>query len=142
MSGNVVVCQLAPGLEDQLNKFRFRRNDSNCAIVMKVDRDSQTIVVDEMLEDLEDVEELREALPEHQPRFVVYTFKLVQNDGRNSFPMCFIFSSPRDCKPEMQMMYAGSKLSLVDKVGLQNVFEIRELEELTEEWIVGKLARS
>ena len=48
----------------------------------------------------------------------------------------------RDCKPEMQMMYAGSKLFLVNKVQLQHVFEIRELEEMTEEWLVNKLARN
>ena len=59
----------------------------------------------------------------------------------------------------MNMLYAGSKLALVTKVsfvenlfcawynfafaqiGLQHVFEVRELEELTEEWLVGKLVR-
>ena len=58
------------------------------------------------------------------------------------------------------MMYAGSKLGLVNKVidcvasalldyqaftsqvQLQHVFEIRELEEMTEEWLVNKLARN
>ena len=35
---------------------------------VKVDRESQTIVCDELLEDLEDIEELRDSLPEHQPR--------------------------------------------------------------------------
>jgi len=139
MAANVTVCNLDPLLQQQLEKFRFRRDTSNHAIVMKVDRDSQTIVCDEVLEDLESVEELRESLPDHQPRFVVYTFKLENRDARLSYPMCFIFSSPKGCKPEMNMMYAGSKLSLVDQIGLQHVFEIRELEELTEEWLVEKL---
>ena len=39
---------------------------------VKVDRDSQTVVCDEMLEDLDDIEELRDSLPEHQPRFCIY----------------------------------------------------------------------
>ena len=47
----------------------------------------------------------------------------------------------RDCKPEMQMMYPGSKLFLVDKIKLQHVFEIRELDEMTEEWLVNKLTK-
>ena len=34
----------------------------------QVDRDSQTVVCDEMLEDLDNIEELRDSLPEHQPR--------------------------------------------------------------------------
>jgi len=142
MAANVTVCNLHPELEAQLEKFRFRRDTSNHAIVMKVDKESQMVVCDEVMEDLEDIEELRDSLPEHQPRFVVYTFKLENSDGRLSYPMVFIFSSPKGCKPEMNMMYAGSKLSLVSKVGLQHVFEVRELEELTEDWLTGKLAKS
>jgi Cofilin/tropomyosin-type actin-binding protein len=42
-----------------------------------------------------DVDELREALPSHQPRFLVYSCKLDHGDGRISYPMCFIFSTPR-----------------------------------------------
>ena len=34
----------------------------------KVDRESHTVVCDELLEDLENIEELRDTLPEHQPR--------------------------------------------------------------------------
>ena len=37
----------------------------------QVDRDSQTVVCDEMLEDLDNIEELRDNLPEHQPRWIV-----------------------------------------------------------------------
>jgi hypothetical protein len=37
------------------------------------------------------------------------------------------------------MMYAGSKLSLVDKIRPQKIFEIRELEDLTEDYIESKL---
>jgi len=36
-------------------------------------------------------------------------------------------------------MYAGSKLSLQKELDLTKVFEVRELEELTEEWLMGKL---
>jgi len=72
MAANVTVCNLDPDLEKQLEKFRFRRDTSNHAIVMKVDRESHTVVCDELLEDLENIEELRDALPEHQPRLVVY----------------------------------------------------------------------
>ena len=39
------------------------------------------------------------------------------------------------------MMYAGSKLSLVKEAELTKVFEIRCLEELTEEWLNSKLKR-
>lgn len=107
---------------------------------MKVDREKQLIFLEEELEDI-DVDELRENLPEHQPRFLVYSFKLDHGDGRVSYPMCFIFSSPRDCKPELQMMYAGSKLELVKEAELTKVFEIRDLDELTDEFLHSKLLK-
>ena len=49
------------------------------AIVMKIDRATQTLLSDEVLEDV-NAEELREALPERQPRFVIYSFKLDHGD--------------------------------------------------------------
>ena len=163
MSSNVVVCQVDPELQSQLTSFRSRKEKVASALVMKVDKETQTVVLDELLEDLESLEELRDSLPDHQPRFIVYTCCLSHSDGRSSFPMCFIFFSPRDCKPEMQMMYAGSKLELVNKVilshlypcamcpsnhpahvqvNLQHVFEVRELEEITEEWLHAKLGKN
>jgi len=139
MSGNVVVCTVDTDLEQQLKAFRFRRAISCAAVVMKVDKESLKIVLDETLEDT-NADELRDSLPEHQPRFVLFTYPMQHKDGRNSNPLCFLFSSPRDCKPELQMMYAGSKLSLVKQMQLQNVFEIRELEELTDEWLMSRLS--
>ncbi|KAJ7988736.1 hypothetical protein DPEC_G00312320 [Dallia pectoralis] len=66
-------------------------------------------------------------------------YKYEHSDGRVSYPLCFIFSSPIGCKPEQQMMYAGSKNKLVQTVQLTKVFEIRNTEDLTEEWLREKL---
>ena len=82
---------------------------------------------------------LREELPGHQPRFIIYSFKLDHGDGRTSYPMCLLFSTPRDCKTELMVMYAGTKLSLVKAAELTKVYEIRDLEELTDEWLHEKL---
>ena len=71
--------------------------------------------------------------------FLQYTYVQVHSDGRTTYPICFIFYSPRDCKPELQMMYAGSKLQLVAKCDMQHVFEVRELEEMTDQWLSAKL---
>ena len=61
------------------------------------------------------LEDLAEQLPAHQPRYVAYSYCYTHDDGRVSYPLCFIFISPAGCKPELQMMYAGSKLSLVQE---------------------------
>ena len=62
---------------------------------VKVDSESHTVYVDEELEDVEGVDELRAELPEHQPRFVIYSCRMEHSDGRVSYPMVFIFSTPK-----------------------------------------------
>jgi hypothetical protein len=44
------------------------------------------------------VDDLRESLPEHQPRYVVYSYRMEHADGRVSYPMCFIYITPRGRK--------------------------------------------
>ena len=89
--------------------------------------------------------------------FILYSYKYVHDDGRVSYPLCFIFSSPAGnkalfkrmqhfvfchflssgtclfmfvylcwtgCKPEQQMMYAGSLNKLVQTVELTKVSEL------------------
>ncbi|XP_053123164.1 glia maturation factor gamma isoform X3 [Hemicordylus capensis] len=138
-SDSLVVCDVDPELLEKLKKFRFRKETNNAAIMMKVDKDKQLVVLEEEYQDISP-EELRSELPERQPRFVVYSYKYVHDDGRISYPFCFIFSSPVGCKPEQQMMYAGSKNRLVQAAELTKVFEIRSTEDMTEQWLRERLA--
>lgn len=107
---------------------------------VKVDREKQLVCVDELLDEIS-VDELQEQLPGHQPRYIVYSYKMVHDDNRISYPMCFIFYTPRDSQMELQIMYAGSKRALQREADLTRVYEVRELDELTEDWLREKLAR-
>ncbi|XP_075049750.1 glia maturation factor beta [Mixophyes fleayi] len=138
MSESLVVCEVDEQLVEKLKKFRFRKETNNAAIIMKIDKDRRLVVLEEEHEDISP-DELKDELPERQPRFIVYSYKYQHEDGRVSYPLCFIFSSPVGCKPEQQMMYAGSKNKLVQKAELTKVFEIRNTEDLTEEWLTEKL---
>ncbi|XP_023704032.1 glia maturation factor beta [Cryptotermes secundus] len=140
MSHNVKVCDIDDDVKDALKKFRFRKNDTNAALIMKVDREKQKICVDDLIEDVS-VDDLREILPGHQPRFVVYSYCMEHSDGRVSYPMCFIYITPRDSQMELQIMYAGTKLALQKEADLTRVYEVRELDELTEEWLREKLCK-
>uniref|UniRef100_A0A803XLH9 Glia maturation factor n=1 Tax=Meleagris gallopavo TaxID=9103 RepID=A0A803XLH9_MELGA len=117
MSESLVVCDVAEDLVEKLRKFRFRKETNNAAIIMKIDKDKQLVVLDEEHEGISP-DELKDELPERQPRFIVYSYKYQHEDGRVSYPLCFIFSSPVGCKPEQQMMYAGSKNKLVQTAEL------------------------
>lgn len=94
--------------------------------------------MDEQLDDT-NIEALQESLPSHQPRFVVLSYKQEHKDGRVSYPLCFVFFTPRDSHAELQIMYAGSKLSLQKEADVSRAYEVRELEDLTEEWLLSKL---
>ncbi|KAJ8788398.1 hypothetical protein J1605_000454 [Eschrichtius robustus] len=146
MSESLVVCDVAEDLVEKLRKFRFRKETNNAAIIMKIDKDKRLVVLDEELEGISP-DELKDELPERQPRypflissnfsflnlrktFIVYSYKYQHDDGRVSYPLCFIFSSPVGCKPEQQMMYAGSKNKLVQTAELTKVVFI--FDELVE----------
>ncbi|XP_054652529.1 glia maturation factor beta [Dunckerocampus dactyliophorus] len=139
MSESLAVCEVDEDLVKKLKKFRLRKETNNAAIVMKIDKDKHLVILDEEHEDISP-DDLKDELPERQPRFVIYSYKYHHDDGRVSYPLCFIFSSPVGCRPEQQMMYAGSKNKLVQTAEMTKVFEIRNTEDLTEEWLREKLA--
>ncbi|XP_078023137.1 glia maturation factor gamma [Epinephelus lanceolatus] len=139
MTSTLVVCEVDESLKTKLEKFRFRKETTNAAILMKIDMEKHLVILDKECEDISP-DDLREELPERQPRFIVYSYKYVHDDGRVSYPLCFIFSSPAGCKPDQQMMYAGSKNELVKTVGLTKVFETRSVDEVTEEWLKQHLS--
>ncbi|NXP84995.1 GMFB factor, partial [Passerina amoena] len=140
-SESLVVCDVAEDLVEKLRKFRFRKETNNAAIIMKIDKDKQLVVLDEEHEVLLYPTKIIDFLVSLTPEktFIVYSYKYQHEDGRVSYPLCFIFSSPVGCKPEQQMMYAGSKNKLVQTAELTKVFEIRNTEDLTEEWLREKL---
>ncbi|KAL4712152.1 hypothetical protein ACJJTC_011013 [Scirpophaga incertulas] len=137
---NVNVCDIGDDVKEVLKRFRFQKHNSNSALILKVNREKQTLEVDEELDSVE-LEELQDILPSHQPRFIVYSYKMEHKDGRTSFPMCFIFYTPRDAHMELQVMYAGTQRALAAAVGAPRLLEVREIEELTEDWLQDKLAR-
>ncbi|KAF6017435.1 GMFG [Bugula neritina] len=134
------ICTVDPELKAKLTKFRFRKSQTNAAIIMKINKDDLTVVLEEELEDC-DLDEVKDNLSEHQPRYLVYSFKQTHPDGRISYPLCFVYISPEGCKPEQHMMYAGSKTELVKETGMTKVFELRSLEELTDEWLIASIKK-
>lgn len=138
MSGNVKVCDISVEAKEAIRKFRFRKNEANAALVLKVDREAQCICIDELIEDIT-LDDLQDQLPGHQPRYIIYSFRHEHGDGRISYPLCFIYFTPRDSKIELQIMYAGTKLALQKEAELTRVYEVRELDELTQEWLLEKL---
>ncbi|XP_060516673.1 glia maturation factor beta [Cylas formicarius] len=138
MSGQVNICEITSEVKQALKEFRFSKAQYTRALVLKVDREKQQIVIDDTLEDTT-IEDLQESLASHQPRYIILSYKQEHKDGRVSYPLCFIFFTPRDSHAELQMMYAGSKIALQKEADVSRAYEVRELEDLTEEWLLSKL---
>ena len=62
---------------------------------MKVDPSQQSVEVQEELTDIADVEELKDSIPDTQPRYVLLSWRMEHSDGRVSYPMAFIYTTPR-----------------------------------------------
>lgn len=134
----VSICEMAEDVKAALKKFRLRKEKNIAAIILKIDRKSLKIMIDEEHEDIS-VEDLQDELPSQQPRYVVLSYVKTHDDGRITYPLIFIFISPEGCNPEQHMMYAGSKLQAVQDGGLTKVIELRNLEDLNDETILDKL---
>lgn len=68
---------------------------------------------------------LQEQLPSHQPRFIVYSYKMVHDD-RVSYPMCFIFFTPRDSM--VRLTVSGVTLKLMETFDFRWSFRFCTLE--------------
>ncbi|XP_011455796.1 glia maturation factor beta-like [Crassostrea angulata] len=140
MAQNVQVCEVPQEVVDKLKKFRFRKEKNIAAIMLKVEKKTMKIIIEEEFDDCT-IDELQAELPASQPRYLVISYVRHHDDGRVSYPLCFVFSSPVGCHPEQQMMYAGSVLCLIQTLGLTKTFDIRNPEEFDEEWLLQQLGK-
>merc|ERR1712227_21738 len=97
------------------------------------------VLIDDEIEEIEAIDELQNELPELQPRFVIYSCRYEREDGRVQYPLMFIFMSPSGSMGRMPMAYAGSRNQIKEATGITKVFEVRDLEDLTQEWLNEKL---
>uniref|UniRef100_A0A0N5AY05 ADF-H domain-containing protein n=1 Tax=Syphacia muris TaxID=451379 RepID=A0A0N5AY05_9BILA len=138
MAGSLAICAIPDELKEELRKFRFSKSETTNALILKINRETQCLELESRCENYE-FEEIQEELPAQQPRYILLSYKLEHSDGRFSVPMCLIFYTPIGCSPETQMLYAGSRNNLVEECQLTKNLEIRELDELNQEYLNSKM---
>jgi len=137
----VSVCSINDDLNKEIRSFRFNRSTKPRAMILKIDPNTKELKADgELMEDVT-LDDLKDELPEHQPRFVLYTFPHTHVDSRISYPLCLIFSSPRESKTELMVMYAGSKLELEKRAEVYRTYELCDLDDLCDELLKEKLSK-
>ncbi|RVE64958.1 hypothetical protein OJAV_G00131340 [Oryzias javanicus] len=87
MSSSLVVCEVEESLKEKLKKFRFRKETNNAAILMKIDMVKQLVILEEEYEDIS-MDDLRNELPERQPRYPYSKIK----EEQHSLIYCSCFS--------------------------------------------------
>ncbi|CAG8494294.1 3077_t:CDS:2 [Paraglomus brasilianum] len=146
------TCDVDPEVLQKLRKFRFskRSQKGSAAFVhelmldglfcfqVKIDRERLCIVEDEVHDEIT-IEDLVEELPETSPRYIVLSYELTHNDGRKSYPLVLIYYAPVSTKPELHMLYASAKTYFQQRADINKVFDIREAETLSDEWLQEKL---
>ncbi|KAG0317352.1 hypothetical protein BGZ97_005514 [Linnemannia gamsii] len=118
----------------------FNWSTRSILVTRKIDKNKLLIVEDEDEDNLS-VEDLAELLPENTPRYIVLSYELKHDDGRKSYPLVFLYYSPKGVKPELNMLYASAKTYFQNKVGLGKVFDLQDAEGLTDDWLRAKLLK-
>ncbi|CAH8520211.1 unnamed protein product [Schistosoma rodhaini] len=126
---------------DNLKKFKFRKSQNTVALILKIDKEALTIEPEQTLEDIT-IKNLKDSLPYHQPRYILLSYRYEKEDGRVTFPYCLLFSTPMGSATNLKMMYTASLTNLMHKSGVTKVFELRELEDLSDEWLKENLERT
>jgi len=132
------TCTIPDELVAVFKKFKMS-NGQNDVLIFKINKNDLVVEIEHTLNN-QSCEDIGEMLPESAPRYVVYSYKYVHSDGRLSFPLCFIFYSPQAVNPALNMLYSSTKNVLVNRLEIMKIFDITSTSELTEEWLLTKLA--
>ncbi|KAL5111273.1 Glia maturation factor beta [Taenia crassiceps] len=85
------------------------------------------------------LDDLSNMLSQSEPRYVLIIYEFHHDDGRVSYPYCLIFSSPRSSPSNLKMLYAGSLHHFVEASQVTKVFELQDVEDLSEDWLKDKM---
>ena len=106
---------------------------------MKTNKASHSIEVEDELVDCS-IDDLKNILPETQPRFIFLSFQRRHDDGRISYPLGLILSNPAGCPTELCMMYAGSLQAVMKETGIPKIVQIRDLDdEMNEDYLMSRM---
>lgn len=135
--------------KEVIRKFRLNtsRTDKIACLPIKIEPSpSYEIVISEdekleMDEDLTELSDLAEILPDNTPRFVLMAYPLVNKDGIKQAPLILLYWKPQTVvSAEWKMLYAGASEMVKQEVGTYNVIEVTsglededDVEELIEE---------
>eukprot|EP01122_Echinamoeba_exundans_P008528 TRINITY_DN2843_c0_g2_i1.p2 TRINITY_DN2843_c0_g2~~TRINITY_DN2843_c0_g2_i1.p2 ORF type:complete len:138 (+),score=32.10 TRINITY_DN2843_c0_g2_i1:70-483(+) len=124
-------------LVDAFKKFKSSTK-ANRAWVMKINKEKLIVEVEDELDETS-WEELVDGLPDSGPRFVAYSAEYVWDDGRKSYPLFFLYWCPYSVAVVDGTLYASTKTRLCTALSINKIFDARDKDELSYEWLSNKL---
>eukprot|EP01121_Diplochlamys_sp_Union-15-3_P022579 TRINITY_DN966_c0_g1_i1.p1 TRINITY_DN966_c0_g1~~TRINITY_DN966_c0_g1_i1.p1 ORF type:complete len:149 (+),score=20.37 TRINITY_DN966_c0_g1_i1:70-516(+) len=133
------TCDVPDELANTFKKEFKLSKKFNRAMIMKIDKEKLIVEIEKVIEDVT-LDDVQDELPESAPRFIAYCLEFTASDGRKSYPLVFIFYCPKDIHPALSTLYASTKNRLVNALQILKIYDCRDLEELTQEWLLSKLS--
>lgn len=146
--------KITSGTKDTIRKFRTstaRADTIKCLSIKIEPSPSYAIVIDEeeqeeIDEDLTQLSDLAELLPDNTPRFVLMAYPLTNKDGIKQTPLILLYWKPQTVvSSEWKMLYAGALEMIRNECGTSKLVEVTsglededDVEELIQEIELGK----
>ncbi|ORY85683.1 cofilin/tropomyosin family protein [Protomyces lactucae-debilis] len=142
MASESRLFSLSHDTEQLIRKFRLGGAKlGNAYISFSINKQTHAIAASAGIEQIESVDDLVDDLPDNTPRYVLLTYALqYKNDsGRKADKLALIYWIPRTASTEMATLYASAKVWFQEKCDVAKVLEIREADDLTEEFLEERL---
>lgn len=112
----------------------------NKAIIMKINLKKMEIV---LVDELDDVtpEDIAEEFEDFEPRYCMYMYEYVRDDGRVTYPLCFIWYNPSGCDVHLNMIYGQTTEALIELLKASKTFNVQDADELTSEWLRAEVQK-
>lgn len=125
---------LTPETKASLRKFRLSSSRAKTpqAQIYFIDRSTLCITQDAEADVLTSLETIAEAVPDHQPRFILLSYPYETDDGRFTAPYLLLHYLPPTCNSEMRMLYAGAKEVIRREAEANRVLEVEGEDEILE----------
>lgn len=107
---------------------------------MKINLKQMEIV---LVDELDDVtpEDIAEEFEDFEPRYVMYMYEYERDDGRVTYPLCFIWYNPSGCDVHLNMIYGQTTEALVDLLKASKTFNVQDPDDLTSEWLRAEVQK-
>ncbi len=128
--------QVPPEIVKKYEEKRFEKRAGG--LVLKIDEDQ--VILDVEVD--EDFASMVDALPDNQPRFILYDLPVKNRANLEALKTIFIFWMPMDSAVALRMKYASTKSTITREFrGIAMQMQPDDKDELTLQKVTDKLNR-